>query len=311
MQSLYAAQDIAHIAASAGAPREIAGAIQKASARAGVDFSYLLNQAKVESSFNPDAKAKSSSATGLYQFIESTWLRMVETHGAKYGLGKEAGAISQRADGSFEVSSPAMRKQILSLRKDPEIAAAMAAEFAAENRDFLENRVGGDIGATEMYMAHFMGASGAAQFLNEMQDNPNAQAAAHFPKAAQANRNVFYDPKTGAPRTLAQVYDFFDKKFTSLSSSTSHAETPAAGLAKSSGQIAADGGFGHFLRASDVQDNKRQMIAAMMALPAPLSDLPATSQAAMSDSPFSFLGGRLANPFDLILEAQKNTYTGT
>lgn len=175
----------------------VLNAIQTASAKTGVDFAYLVQQAKAESSFNPTAKAKTSSASGLYQFIESTWLDTVERHGAKHGV--ETDGLS--------------RSQILALRNDPDIASNMAAEFALENKRYLEDNWGGDIGATEMYLAHFMGAGGAASFLNAKDEAPLSPAADIFPKAAAANRNVFYDSKTGEPRTLAAVYEFFDKKF--------------------------------------------------------------------------------------------------
>ena len=51
---------------------DVRGAIARASESTGVDFDYLLAQARLESGLNPDAKARSSSATGLYQFIDST-----------------------------------------------------------------------------------------------------------------------------------------------------------------------------------------------------------------------------------------------
>lgn len=191
------------------APKNIAQAIQKASAKTGVDFAYLLEKAAAESSFNPAAKAKTSSATGLFQFIESTWMNMVKNHGDKYGLGD----LAEKIDSRGRVSDRETRKEILELRKDPEIASYMAAELASENRDYLERHVGGEIGSTEMYFAHFMGAGGAAAFLREMNHNPMATAADLFPKAAMANRGVFYDSATGQPRTLQQVYNFFDKKF--------------------------------------------------------------------------------------------------
>lgn len=192
-----------------GAPQAILASIDQASRKTGVDFAYLVNQAKAESSFNPEAKAKTSSASGLYQFIERTWLDMVNRHGDKYGLEKYADAI----DSKLRVGDRATRNEILALRNDPELASYMAAEFAAENKAFLERTVGGDIGSTELYFAHFLGAGGASGFLKELKHNPNTIAADIMPAAARANRNVFYDSKTGAPRTLQQVYDFFDKKF--------------------------------------------------------------------------------------------------
>lgn len=196
-------------ALSARAPQNILGAIQKASAKTGVDFAYLLEKADAESNFDAAAKAKTGSATGLFQFIEKTWLSMVKNYGHKYGLGE----FAEKIDARSRVSDKLLRREILDLRTDPEISSYMAAEFASENENYLKRHVGGEIGSTELYFAHFMGAGGAAAFLKEMKNNPMATAADIFPKEARANRGVFYDPKTGNPRTLKQVYDFFDRKF--------------------------------------------------------------------------------------------------
>ena len=187
----------------------VSGAIQKASASTGVDFSYLMEKAAAESNFDADAKAGTSSAAGLFQFIEKTWIGMVKNYGDKYGLSQYADKIG--ANG--KVADAATRKEILELRNDPETASFMAAEFASENQRYLSSHVEGDVGATELYFAHFMGAGGASNFLNAMHKNPLQNAADLFPDAARANRNVFYDSKTGQSRTLAGVYEFFDKKF--------------------------------------------------------------------------------------------------
>ena len=184
-------------------------AIKKASAHTGVDFAYLMEKASAESSFRTDVKAKTSSATGLFQFIDKTWLAMIRDHGEEYGLGDYADKIN--ANG--KVTDAKIRKEILELRKDPETAAAMAAEYAADNKEYLENRVEADVGPVELYLAHFMGPSGAAGFLQAMENNGLDTAADIFPTAARANYNVFYDAKTGKARTLAGVYDFFAQKF--------------------------------------------------------------------------------------------------
>jgi len=182
------------------APQGVLKAIQKASANTGVNFSYMVQQAAVESSFNPEAKAKTSSASGLYQFIESTWLSMVDKYGEKHGIDTEGKS----------------KKEILALRNDPDAAANMAAEFASENEKFLQDHwAKGEkpVGATDLYLAHFMGAGGASAFLNARDKNPLQQAALLFPDAAQANKSVFYDTKTGRPKNMDEVYAFFDSKF--------------------------------------------------------------------------------------------------
>ena len=71
----------------------IGAAIHRAAASTGVDFSYLLGQARIESGFNPNARAKTSSATGLFQFIDQTWLGTVKQHGAKHRLVREGGSL--------------------------------------------------------------------------------------------------------------------------------------------------------------------------------------------------------------------------
>lgn len=194
------------LAASAGG---VLGAIKNASLQTGVDFAYLVKQASVESGLNPAAKAKTSSATGLYQFIESTWLSMVKKHGDKYGLGDLAAQIN----GNGKVSDKCARKEILALRKNPEISCALAAELANDNKQFLQDNWGGKVGATELYLAHFMGAGGAAAFLKAKDANGAAAGAVLFPDAASANKNIFYDARTGRAKSLDQIYAFFDKKF--------------------------------------------------------------------------------------------------
>lgn len=193
------------------APGEVISAIHQASAKTGVDFDYLMQQAKAESSFNPEAKAKTSSASGLYQFIKSTWMDMINRHGEKYGIDVES----------------MTKKELLDLRFDPETAANMAAEFASENKAFLDQNWGGDVGSTEMYFAHFLGAGGAASFLRAKDENPLAVAADIFPKAASANKNVFYDRQTGKPKTIAEVYDFFDNKFSGTATAAQPNSSPS------------------------------------------------------------------------------------
>ena len=189
----------------------IGAAIQQAALRTGVDFGYLLGQARIESGFNPDARAKTSSATGLFQFIEQTWLGTVQKHGDKHGLGWAADAIKRSPSGRYHVADPATRRAILDLRKDPESASSMAAEFAADNQAFLESRLGRPAGSVDLYLAHFLGPGGAAKFLSAHDANPDAPAAAILPAAARANRWVFYD-RNGSPRSFAEIRERFAAK---------------------------------------------------------------------------------------------------
>lgn len=186
-------------------------AIAAASRKTGIDFNYLLGQAQVESGMRADARAGTSSATGLYQFIEQSWLGVVKQHGAEHGLGWAADSIKQTGSGRYVVSDPAARSAILALRKDPETAALMAAEHAADNKAALETSLGRPATGTDLYMAHFLGLGGADKFLNAMADSPDRTGASLFPAAARANRNVFY-AANGQPRTLSEIYSRFAGK---------------------------------------------------------------------------------------------------
>lgn len=189
----------------------VTNAIAQASQRTGMDFAYLLGQAKIESSLNPTARASTSSATGLYQFVDQSWLAVVDQHGAEYGLNWAADAIRRGANGRYYVSDPTVRRQILDLRNHPETASVMAAEHAADNKAYLENRLGREAEPVDLYLAHFLGVGGASKFLQSYDANPNGRAASLFPAAAGANRSIFYD-KAGNARSFADIRQNFAAK---------------------------------------------------------------------------------------------------
>ena len=97
---------------------KIAGAIKQAADSPGASFDYLISTAKIESNLDPNAKASTSSARGLYQFIEQTWLGTVKQAGAAFGYGNYANAISQSPSGTYSVNDPTTRDQILKLRDE-------------------------------------------------------------------------------------------------------------------------------------------------------------------------------------------------
>jgi hypothetical protein len=217
--------------ASGGTVRQ---AIYNAASAMDVDFAYLFNQARVESSLNPDAKARTSSATGLYQFIEQSWLGVVARHGDEHGLGWAASVITRGSDGRYRVADAAMRSAILNLRRDPDASAAMAAEFASDNRDYLETRLGHQVESVDLYLAHFLGAGGATKFLRRLEADPDAAAADVFPTAARSNRGVFYN-RDGTARSLADVRERFAAKFEGKSpvpEYSRHAELVSASISK-------------------------------------------------------------------------------
>lgn len=182
----------------------VEAAIQRASNATGVDFSFLLGAAKRESGYNPGAHATTSSAAGLFQFVEQTWLSTLKKHGAKYGYARYADLIQQGGDGRYYVQGAEARRAVMDLRLDPHAASLMAGELASDHASYLRGRVGRDPTAGELYAAHFLGPQGSARLIEAMRASPQAPAAAMFPEAAAANHGIFYPG--GRTASVAEVY---------------------------------------------------------------------------------------------------------
>ncbi len=182
----------------------VESAIQRASSATGVDFSFLMGTAKRESGYNPAARAKTSSASGLFQFVDQTWLGTLKKHGAKYGYDRYADLITQGADGRYRVDDDRARKVVLGLKMDPHAASLMAGELTSDHASYLRGRVGRSPTAGELYAAHFLGPQGSARLIEAANATPGASAASLFPEAAQANRSIFY--RDGRPATVGEVY---------------------------------------------------------------------------------------------------------
>jgi len=216
----------------------IAGAIKQAASSTGTSFEYLLATAKMESNFNPKASATTSSARGLYQFIDQTWLGTVKEAGSQLGYGKYADAITKSSSGSYSVSDPAARDAIMKLRDDPDAASSMAAVLTQSNSFKLTGAIGRRPTDAELYMAHFMGVGGAAKLISNAEDNPNASGARLFPNAAAANRSIFYD-RGGRERSVAQVYSVLTQRYDSAAnSSATRSAMASAGVMSASAAFA-------------------------------------------------------------------------
>jgi hypothetical protein len=191
------------ITATVQAPN-VTGAIRNAARATGASFEYLLATAQVESRLNPNARAQTSSARGLYQFIEQTWLETMKRAGATHGYTHYADAITRTNSGRYVVQDPALKGEILKLRGDPTANALMAGAFTNRNSELLTTRLGRAPTEGELYMAHFLGPSGAARLISLAGRNPDANAAASFRSAARANRSIFFD-RQGHARGAADV----------------------------------------------------------------------------------------------------------
>lgn len=185
--------------------QDVLTGIKAAAKKTGVSFSYLMAQAGRESSFDAGANSRASSAAGLYQFTAPTWLEMMNRHGAEHGYGDLARQIETGPKGELRVADPEARKAILELRRSPEVAALMAAEYAKGNKVRLEKHLKREATTTDLYLAHFLGPTGAAKLLQAREADAMQPASEVVPKAARHNPTIFYDDGR-SPRSVAGVY---------------------------------------------------------------------------------------------------------
>jgi len=184
----------------------VVAALRNAAAATGSDFHYLLGTAMRESSLRANAQSSSSSASGLFQFIDQTWLGLVKEHGAQHGLGQFANAITKDGEGRYRADGAA-RQSILALRKDPQTAALMAGEYAKSTGSVLRAALGRDVCGGELYAAHFLGPDAACKLIRLAERDPATSAAAQFPQAAASNHSVFFHAD-GSPKSVREVYDW-------------------------------------------------------------------------------------------------------
>jgi len=260
------------------AATQVTGAIRDAAQATGTSFNYLLATAKIESNFDPGMTMQSSSATGLFEFIDQTWLGTLKQAGATYGYGSYANAIQQDASGRWVVPDPKMRKEIMQLRTDPTANAVMAGVFTQQNAAILGKRIGRTPSEGELYIAHFFGAGGAGKLIGLVGSNPQASAADVFPQAARANRSIFYD-RQGNARSVAGVYAELVRRYQVASQGLGPAATgsvaraPAPAKAPQTGTLA---------------------VANVLAATAPAPGAPLPQPAAGFDSLFRDSGRRTA-----------------
>ncbi|AWN53467.1 transglycosylase SLT domain-containing protein [Methylobacterium sp. 17Sr1-1] len=189
--------------------RHLVQTIVRAAATVRTDPVLLMAVADKESSFVTEVQARTSSATGLYQFIERTWLQVMREFGPQHGYAREAGLIGE----DNGVADSAERARILDLRRDPSLSALMAGEMLKRDAARIAARIGRDLTLGETYLAHFLGPDDAERFMAKVVEEPKAEAAALLPKPAKANRPIFYErvgKRKARSLTVAQVHDKFE-----------------------------------------------------------------------------------------------------
>ncbi|HEX4193215.1 MAG TPA: hypothetical protein VHY80_08955, partial [Stellaceae bacterium] len=69
----------------------------------------------------------------------------------------------------------------------------------------MEQALGRPLSRGDLYMAHFLGAGGATQFLKALDSKGDTQAAKLLPDAAAANPSIFYDD-SGRAKSVREIY---------------------------------------------------------------------------------------------------------
>lgn len=195
-----------YVTSSTPVPNQVVGDLHQVSQQSGVSFRYLLAQAVTESGGATDAHNRISSATGLFQFTRGTWLQVLKEHGAEHGLSEIASHIQPNGKGGYAIDDPTINKQAMSLRNDPHLSTQMAAHLAKDNKVIIEKSLGRPASDADLYIAHFLGASGAVKLLKANAHNPNQSAAALFPAAARHNHGIFFT-EGHKPRSVGAVYN--------------------------------------------------------------------------------------------------------
>ena len=195
--------------------RKALAAIRLGSIRSGVEFSFLMELARVESNFNPAARAPNSSATGLFQFKSDSWLEAMQTFAPGYGLqdlAAQVALIDDEDDREQLITYDPLQQEVLALRLNPRLSTLMMAETIKRNLQTLSDRIGREPGRTDLYLSHFLGMDDAVAFLEALDEEPDTVAADIVPQTADHNPGVFHN-RQHQPRTVAGVYQWFDSKF--------------------------------------------------------------------------------------------------
>ena len=185
-------------------PTRFRAAFEEASRTTGAKFEFLVQTAKRESGLNATAKAPTSSASGLFQFVEQTWLQTMKEDGPSLGYGNVARHIT-KSGSTYAVSDPNIRQQILNMRNDPKASALMAGALARKNEASLSDRLNRTPSSGELYAAHFLGAQGSGRLIELAHHKPDLEAYKIFPQQAAANRNIFFE-RSGEAKTVSEVY---------------------------------------------------------------------------------------------------------
>lgn len=143
--------------------------------------------------YGRSADGNVSSATGIGQHVDKTWLAIMKDP-----------KIAQRIGLPPNLTDA----QLLELRKDPKWSMMGIGAYAEQNQKVLTNTLGRPANDAELRMAHFLGPGGAQRLIAAYKNSPDAIAADVMTAAAKNNPQKFYaDGGKGRALTFKEVYD--------------------------------------------------------------------------------------------------------
>jgi hypothetical protein len=148
---------------------------------------------RAESNGDPNAKNKRSSALGLGQFLDETWLQMIRSHRPDLTKGRN-------------------ENEILELRRDATLAREITTRFAERNAAMLKQR-GLPVTPGNVYLAHFAGGAGAVAILSATEHTDAALVMAGADVTGQTKRERIVKANPFLERfTIADLKKWADRK---------------------------------------------------------------------------------------------------
>ena len=160
----------------------------------GVNIDAVVDEIiKVESNGDPNPKNKRSSAMGLGQFLDETWLLLIRAN---------------RPDLARERTEA----EVLDLRRDPAIAREITTRFTERNANVLKRR-GLPVTPGTLYLAHFAGAAGAVAVLSALEEADAASIMASADATGRTKREKLVKANPFLERfTVADLKSWADRK---------------------------------------------------------------------------------------------------
>jgi hypothetical protein len=147
----------------------------------------------VESNGDPNAKNKRSSATGLGQFLDETWLDLIQTQRPDLARGRS-------------------KDEILALRRDAKLAREITMRFTEQNAKMLTKR-GLPVTPGTLYLAHFAGGAGAVAILSALDDADAASVMANADATGRTKREKIVKANSFLERfTAVDLRTWADRK---------------------------------------------------------------------------------------------------